>query len=159
VFTWVNSAQTFGLGLIASPDVGVTGWSTPGGRTFDYYFNIIGEAPDSWLIQGAQVSKVGMMSGLTRGTITIPCDTYYAYYTLGADFTCQAFTNVQAQPGDSGGPFVYGWPDAGASVYFAGLTSNSDWGANPPTQSGFSKYSAIVRDFGNVKTYPSKPCC
>jgi hypothetical protein len=162
-FMWRFSPQTFGLGLIAAPRPGTASstWGVSGGRDAYTYFTIVGEAPDSWLLPSAQVSKIGTTTGLTRGAVTRACETFYAYFTLGADILCETMTNVPVDGGDSGGPYVYGWPEpqdppATTPVYLAGILSS---GGPETMESGFSSWAAIVRDFGNVQTYPSKPCC
>ena len=162
-FWWRFSPQTFGIGLISAPEPGTASstWGVMAGTDAYTYFDIVGEAPDSWLLFGTQVSKVGYATGLTRGTITQTCVYYEEYNTNGAAIPCTMMTNYPAASGDSGGAILYGWPEpqtppAGTSVYLAGL---STFGASEIQTSGFSTWSGIVRDFGNLMTYPGKPCC
>jgi len=163
MFQWKDSSQTFGLGLIATPSSADTLWGGDG--TYGPYdllthFNIIGEAADSWLIPGALVSKIGQTTAFTEGRVTGSCVTAYSWPTTGKDVLCQVVTNVPAYQGDSGGSLMYGWPapqtpPTTSTAYLAGIVSKSDGFSF----SSYSSIAGIFRDFGSLKTYPSKPCC
>jgi hypothetical protein len=160
-FYWPDSSQTYGLGLIATPAIMDTifgSYHYP--LTIYTHFNVVGEAPDSWLIPGAKVSKIGVTTGFTGGRITEACVTYQGVPSQGYNLACQVKAAIDVQSGDSGGPLLFDWPTVVAppgvsTAYLAGMTSSS-------TGTGiaiFSSIGGITRDFGSMRTYPGKPCC
>jgi hypothetical protein len=161
-FLWVDTSQTYGLGLIASPSAADTLWGGANYGPFDLYthFNIIGEAADSWLTVGTLVSHVGQTTAFTEGRITQTCVTFYGNPATGQDLLCTEKTNMPTDSGDSGSPVMWGWPHPQtppntSTTYLAGIVFASDG----VSTSYYSSISGIARDFGSLQTYPSKPCC
>lgn len=158
-FNWIDTSQTYGLGLIATPSGADSVWGGTHYGPFDLYgyFNIIGEASDSWLLVNSSVSKVGQTSALTQGRVTASCVTYYGNPTPGKDILCSMLTSMPAESGDSGSPVILGrpLPQSTSSVYLAGVVMASDFSSS----SLFSSIGGIARDFGSLQTYPTKPCC
>jgi hypothetical protein len=162
MFYWIDTSQTFGLGLIATPSAADTLWGGTHYGPFDLYthFNIIGEAADSWLVPGVLVSKIGQTSAFTEGRVTQSCVTFVNYPAAGKDLLCTVKTSVPADQGDSGSPLMWGWPNPQpppntSTAYLAGIVFFSDFVGT----SYSSSIAGISRDFGSMKTYPSKPCC
>ena len=115
--------------------------------TTDPWF-VVGELSSGSLLQGTALSKVGVTSGWTGGTVQQTCvDSYIASSKL---LRCQYLFSGVARSGDSGSP-VFSYEAATGKAWLAGIL----WGSNTQTASIFSPIAGIKTDLGAMTVWSS----
>jgi len=121
-------------------------WTQSGSSTLtaDPWF-VVGELSSASLVLGAAVSKVGVTSGWTGGTIQQTC--VDVYWTSTKLLRCRYSTSAVVRSGDSGAP-VFQYEASTGKAWLGGVI----WGT-AATISYFSPLSGVKSDLGSMTVH------
>lgn len=111
-------------------------------------WSVVGELSSGSLLQGTSLSKVGVTSGWTGGTVLQTCIT--SYVSNPNVLLCQYAFSAVSRAGDSGSP-VFSYEAATGKAWLAGIL----WGSDGQSSSVFSPVAGIKSDLGAMTVWSS----